>query len=196
MVEDEDYRRKAKIALVAIVLLASLAVFASFVAFAYYCYIRNQVSKRRRNSHKVEDAANLNEKTAFCYWRLQQVKCGWSGGFGLVYHGVLNDGRKVGIKLMDQAGKQGEGEFKVEVELLSRLHSPYLLALLGYCSDHNHKLLVYEFMENGGLQEHLYPVSNKNSSVTSVNLDWETRLRIALEAAKGLEYLHEHVSLL
>ncbi|KAI5411641.1 argonaute 1, variant 5 [Lathyrus oleraceus] len=63
MVEDEDYRRKAKIALVAIVLLASLAVFASFVAFAYYCYIRNQVSKRRRNSHKVEDAANLNEKS-------------------------------------------------------------------------------------------------------------------------------------
>ncbi|KAI5422518.1 hypothetical protein KIW84_045818 [Lathyrus oleraceus] len=64
MVEDEDYRRKAKIALVAIVLLASLVVFASFVAFAYYCYIRNQVSKRRRNSHKVEDAANLNEKKA------------------------------------------------------------------------------------------------------------------------------------
>ncbi|KAI5406243.1 hypothetical protein KIW84_052834 [Lathyrus oleraceus] len=85
---------------------------------------------------------------------------------------------------------------EVEVELLSRLQSPYLLALLGYCSDHNHKLLVYEFMANDGLQEHLYPVSNNNSSVTSVNLDWETRLRIALEAAKGLEYLHEHVSLL
>ncbi|KAL5073162.1 hypothetical protein RYX36_012146, partial [Vicia faba] len=52
------------------------------------------------------------------------------GGFGLVYRGVLNDGRKVGIKFMDQ------------VELLSRLHLPYLLALLGYCSDHNHRLLV------------------------------------------------------
>ncbi|CAL5200705.1 unnamed protein product [Lathyrus oleraceus] len=215
MVEDEDYRRKAKIALVAIVLLASLAVFASFVAFAYYCYIRNQVSKRRRNSHKVEDAANLNEKSdfsnlqvvaeeglkVFTFKQLHSATGGFSksnvvghGGFGLVYRGVLNDGRKVGIKLMDQAGKQGEEEFKVEVELLSRLHSPYLLALLGYCSDHNHKLLVYEFMANGGLQEHLYPVSNNNSSVTSVNLDWETRLRIALEAAKGLEYLHEHVS--
>ncbi|KAE8652750.1 hypothetical protein Csa_013762 [Cucumis sativus] len=92
---------------------------------------------------------------------------------------------------MDQAGKQGEDEFKVEVELLSRLHSPYLLALLGYCSDNNHKLLVYEFMANGGLQEHLYPVGSSNS--ISVKLDWETRLRVALEAAKGLEYLHEHV---
>ncbi|KAI5411638.1 argonaute 1, variant 2 [Lathyrus oleraceus] len=187
MVEDEDYRRKAKIALVAIVLLASLAVFASFVAFAYYCYIL-----------VAEEGLKV-----FTFKQLHSATGGFSksnvvghGGFGLVYRGVLNDGRKVGIKLMDQAGKQGEGEFKVEVELLSRLHSPYLLALLGYCSDHNHKLLVYEFMENGGLQEHLYPVSNKNSSVTSVNLDWETRLRIALEAAKGLEYLHEHVSLL
>lgn len=45
----------------------------------------------------------------------------------------------------------------IQVELLSRLRSPYLLALLGYCSDNSHKLLVYEFMANGGLQEHLYP---------------------------------------
>ncbi|XP_034700770.1 probable serine/threonine-protein kinase PBL7 isoform X2 [Vitis riparia] len=114
------------------------------------------------------------------------------GGFGLVYRGVLHDGRKVAVKLMDRAGKQGEEEFKVEVELLSRLRSPYLLALLGYCSDSNHKLLVYEFMANGGLQEHLYPISGSNS--VSSRLDWETRLRIALDAAKGLEYLHEHVS--
>ncbi|KAI5445145.1 hypothetical protein KIW84_013413 [Lathyrus oleraceus] len=137
MVEDEDYRRKAKIALVAIVLLASLAVFASFVAFAYYCYIL-----------VAEEGLKV-----FTFKQLHFATGGFSksnvvghGGFGLVYHGLLNDGRKVGIKLMDQAGKQGEEEFKVEVELLSRLHSPYLLALLGYCSDHNHKLLVYEFM--------------------------------------------------
>ncbi|XP_050226307.1 serine/threonine-protein kinase PBS1 isoform X2 [Mercurialis annua] len=114
------------------------------------------------------------------------------GGFGSVYRGVLSDGRKVAVKLMDQAGKQGEEEFKVEVELLSRLRSPYLLALIGYCSDNNHKLLVYDFMANGGLQEHLYPTSSHRAM--HPRLDWETRLRIALEAAKGLEYLHEHVS--
>ncbi|KAK7401914.1 hypothetical protein VNO78_13778 [Psophocarpus tetragonolobus] len=212
MAEDYEYRRKAKIALVAIVTLASLAVFALLVAFAYYCYILNKVSNRRKNLKKVEDA-NLNEKSdfanlqvvaekglqVFTFKQLHSATGGFSksnvighGGFGLVYRGVLNDGRKVAIKFMDQAGKQGEEEFKVEVELLRRLHSPYLLALLGYCSDSNHKLLVYEFMANGGLQEHLYPVSN--STVTPVKLDWETRLRIALEAAKGLEYLHEHVS--
>ncbi|QCE09776.1 serine/threonine-protein kinase PBS1 [Vigna unguiculata] len=179
MDEDYDYRRKAKIALIAIMVFASIAVFALFVAFAYYCYILNKVSNRRKSLKKVEDA-NLNENSdfanlqviaekglqVFTFKQLHSATGGFSksnvvghGGFGLVYRGVLNSGRKVAIKFMDQAGKQGEEEFKVEVELLSRLHSPYLLALLGYCSDSNHKLLVYEFMANGGLQEHLYPVS-------------------------------------
>ncbi|KAK7290835.1 hypothetical protein RIF29_05563 [Crotalaria pallida] len=208
---DDGYRKKATIALVAILTLASLAVFALLVAFTYYCYISYKVSNRRKTL-KDEDAY-LNEKSdfanlqvvaekglrVFTFKQLHSATGGFSksnvvghGGFGLVYRGVLNDGRKVAIKFMDQAGKQGEEEFKVEVELLSRLHSPYLLALHGYCSDSNHKLLVYEFMANGGLQEHLYPISNSN--VMPMKLDWETRLRIALEAAKGLEYLHEHVS--
>lgn len=47
---------------------------------------------------------------------------------------------------------------KYQVELLCRLRSPYLLSLIGYCSESSHKLLVYEFMANGGLQEHLYPI--------------------------------------
>ncbi|KAF3622842.1 putative DNA repair protein XRCC3 -like protein [Capsicum annuum] len=108
-----------------------------------------------------------------------------------VDRGVLQDGRKVAIQLMYEAGKQGEKEFKVEVELLCHLRSPYLLSLIGYCSESSHKLLVYEFMANGGLQEHLYPI--KGSNIFCPKLDWKTRLKIALEAAKGLEYLHEHV---
>ncbi|XP_074286134.1 putative serine/threonine-protein kinase PBL7 isoform X3 [Silene latifolia] len=114
------------------------------------------------------------------------------GAFGSVYRGILNNGRKVAVKLMDHGGKQGDEEFKMEVELLSRLRSPYLLGLIGYCSDSNHRLLVYEFMANGGLQEHLY--STRGLSAVISKLDWEKRLGIALDAAKGLEYLHEHVS--
>ncbi|KAL4570527.1 hypothetical protein LXL04_026183 [Taraxacum kok-saghyz] len=114
------------------------------------------------------------------------------GGFGLVYRGVLQDGRKIAVKLMDQAGKQGEEEFRVEVEMRSMLRSPYLLALIGYCSESHHRVLVYDFMANGGLQEHLYPIRGSNAIPS--NLEWEIRLRIALEAAKGLEYLHEQVS--
>ncbi|KAF8725560.1 hypothetical protein HU200_020094 [Digitaria exilis] len=114
------------------------------------------------------------------------------GSFGAVYRGVLSDGRKVAVKLMDRPGKQGEEEFEMEVELLSRLRSPYLLGLIGHCSEGGHRLLVYEFMANGGLQEHLYP--NRGSCGGISKLDWDIRMRIALEAAKGLEYLHERVN--
>ncbi|OAY84396.1 Serine/threonine-protein kinase CDG1 [Ananas comosus] len=79
------------------------------------------------------------------------------GSFGSVYRGLLPDGRKIAVKLMDRPGMQGEEEFKMEVELLTRLRSPYLLGLIGHCSENGHRLLVYEFMANGGLQEHLYP---------------------------------------
>ncbi|XP_034700769.1 probable serine/threonine-protein kinase PBL7 isoform X1 [Vitis riparia] len=209
MEADESYRRKERTALVAIVVLASVALASLLVAFSYYCYIRNKVSRRLKNQKRIDSEdkggfANLQVATekglqVFTFKQLHSATGGFGksnvvghGGFGLVYRGVLHDGRKVAVKLMDRAGKQGEEEFKVEVELLSRLRSPYLLALLGYCSDSNHKLLVYEFMANGGLQEHLYPISGSNS--VSSRLDWETRLRIALDAAKGLEYLHEHVS--
>ncbi|EEF42012.1 Serine/threonine-protein kinase PBS1, putative [Ricinus communis] len=202
----DDYSRKQRIALVAIVVIASLAVTSLLVAFSYYCYIRNKLSKRfdTQKRFKYEEKGNFEnlqvatEKglQVFTFKQLYSATGGFSksnvvghGGFGSVYRGVLNDGRKVAVKLMDQGGKQGEEEFKVEVELLSHLRSPYLLALIGFCSDSNHKLLVYDFMENGGLQEHLYP-----TSAMHLRLDWETRLRIALEAAKGLEYLHEHVS--
>ncbi|KAF7851216.1 hypothetical protein BT93_L4317 [Corymbia citriodora subsp. variegata] len=206
---DAQYERRERSALVIIVVLASLALASLLVAFSYYCYIRNKVSKRLKKTRGFNDAeksgfgdlqvASETGLQVFTFKQLHSATGGFSksnvvghGSFGLVYRGVLSDGQKVAIKFMDQAGKQGEEEFKVEVELLSRLHSPYLLALLGYCSDHNHKLLVYEFMANGGLQEHLYPLSS--SSARYSKLDWEIRLRIALEAAKGLEYLHEHIN--
>ncbi|PSS14282.1 Serine/threonine-protein kinase [Actinidia chinensis var. chinensis] len=210
MEAEEDYKRKERIALVVILVVGSVAMASLLVAFICYCYITNKLSRRLNNrkraelEEKVSEFSNIQVATAkelqvFTFKQLHSATGGFGksnmighGGFGLVYGGVLQDGRKVAVKLMDRAGKQGEEEFKVEVELLSRLHSPYLLALIGYCSDSNHKSLVYEFMANGGLQEHLYPISGTNTIPSS--LDWETRLRIALEAAKGLEYLHEHVS--
>ncbi|XWS30047.1 hypothetical protein CRYUN_Cryun24cG0084500 [Craigia yunnanensis] len=201
------YRRKERTALVAIVVLASVAVASLLVAFSYYCYIRNKVLSKRYKSQITSTMVDCKDKASstelevpmdkglhvFTFKQLHSATGGFSksnvvghGGFGSVYRGVLNKGRKVAIKLMDQAGKQGEDEFKMEVELLSRLRSPYLLALIGYCSDRSH-----EFMANGGLQEHLYRIGSNN---VTLKLDWQTRLRIALEAAKGLEYLHEHVS--
>lgn len=209
--EDDEYKRKERLVLVIILVFASLAIASLLVAFSYYCYIRNKVSRRLEkarktvaNEEKASSFANIQVATqkglqVFTFKQLHSATGGFGksniighGAFGSVYRGVLQNGRKVAIKLMDSAGKQGEEEFKVEVELLSRLRSPYLLLLIGYCSEGNHKLLVYEFMANGGLQEHLYPINGSHN--VSSSLDWDTRLCIALEAAKGLEYLHEHVS--
>ncbi|KAL0724688.1 hypothetical protein Bca4012_039287 [Brassica carinata] len=203
MEAEEAYQRKERASLVAIVVLACLALSSLFVAFSYYCYIRNKVSKRHRINKKFDseekgDCQDLQQEVTdkgmhvFTLKQLHSATAGFSksnvvgqGGFGLVYRGVLNNGRKVAIKFMDNAGKQGEeDEFKMEVELLSRLRSPYLLALLGYCSDNSHKLLVYEFMANGGLQEHLYgivllelltgrvPVDKKRAAGEGVLVSW------------------------
>ncbi|XP_009373975.2 probable serine/threonine-protein kinase PBL7 [Pyrus x bretschneideri] len=110
------------------------------------------------------------------------------GGFGVVYKGVLRDGTVATIKMLRREGRQGERAFRVEVDLLSRLHSPYLVELLGYCADQHHRLLIFECMPHGTLQRHLHPTNNHQP------LDWGTRLKIALDCAKALEFLHEHAT--
>lgn len=197
--------RRESIALVVIVVMASLAVVALLVAFSYYWYIKNKVKKRFHTEKSlppsnelvppVTNSSSQTESQVFTFKQLQAATSNFNsnnvignGGFGSVYKGVLQDGSKVAIKQLDQASKQGEQEFRVEVDVLSCLHSPYLLALIGYCADHDHRLLVYEFMPNGSLQEHLY---SDGCPSNPPKLDWETRMRIALDAARGLEYLHE-----
>ncbi|KAJ7958209.1 Receptor protein kinase [Quillaja saponaria] len=102
------------------------------------------------------------------------------GGGGIVYKGVLLDKRVAAIKRLDEAN-QGEGEFLAEVSIIGRLNHMNLIEMWGYCVEGKHRLLVYEYMENGSLSENLL----RNS------LNWVQRLKIALGTAKGLAYLHE-----
>ncbi|VAH07167.1 unnamed protein product [Triticum turgidum subsp. durum] len=82
-----------------------------------------------------------------------------------------------------------------QVDLLSRMHSPHLVGLLGYCADQSHRLLVFEFMPNGSLKGHLHPVvPAAGAEGQRPALDWQTRLGIALDCARALEFLHEHTS--
>ncbi|WOG84339.1 hypothetical protein DCAR_0103522 [Daucus carota subsp. sativus] len=112
-----------------------------------------------------------------------------NGGFGVVYKGILSDGNMAAVKMLHREGKQGERAFRQEVDLLSTLHSPYLMELLGYCADQHHRLLIFEFMPNGTLQQHLHTPNNRAQP-----LNWGTRLRIALDCARALEFLHEHTT--
>ncbi|KAL4377237.1 hypothetical protein GQ457_02G035900 [Hibiscus cannabinus] len=110
-----------------------------------------------------------------------------NGGSSVVYKGVLVDGTVAAVKRLHRDRKHGERAFRMEVDLLSRLNCPYLVELLGYCADQHHRLLVFEFMPNGTLQQHLHHPGGVYRP-----LDWGSRLRIALDCARALEFLHEH----
>ncbi|KAJ0260871.1 Serine/threonine-protein kinase PBS1 [Hirschfeldia incana] len=109
------------------------------------------------------------------------------GGFGCVYKGRLEStGQVVAVKQLDRNGLQGNREFLVEVLMLSLLHHPNLVNLIGYCADGDQRLLVYEFMPLGSLEDHLHDLPPDKEA-----LDWNTRMKIAAGAAKGLEFLHD-----
>ncbi|EPS71974.1 hypothetical protein M569_02784 [Genlisea aurea] len=109
-----------------------------------------------------------------------------SGGFGVVYYGILKDKREIAVKVLTNDSFQGKREFVNEVSLLSRIHHRNLVQFLGYCQEDGKNILVYEFMHNGTLKEHLY--GPKTQGTRSMN--WIQRLEIAADAAKGIEYLH------
>ncbi|GAA0140677.1 hypothetical protein LIER_01983 [Lithospermum erythrorhizon] len=118
------------------------------------------------------------------------------GGFGKVFKGVLKDGTLVAIKRLTSGGQQGNKEFLVEVEMLSRLHHRNLVKLVGYYSnrDCSQNLLCYELVPNGTLEAWLHAFERTIfSGPLGVDdpLDWDTRMKIALDAARGLAYLHE-----
>ncbi|GFQ01377.1 proline-rich receptor-like protein kinase perk10 [Phtheirospermum japonicum] len=132
-----------------------------------------------------------NTKTWFAYEELVESTNEFSaqnllgeGGFGSVYKGSLPDGREVAVKQLKIGGGQGEREFRSEVEIISRIHHRHLVSLVGYCIYENRRLLVYEYVPNNNLYFHLH---NEGKSV----VDWATRVKIAIGAARGIAYLHE-----
>ncbi|GMI96767.1 hypothetical protein like AT3G13690 [Hibiscus trionum] len=106
------------------------------------------------------------------------------GGFGVVYRGILRDGQFVAVKLLKFAGCQADIDFCREVQVLSCAQHRNVVLLIGFCIDGNKRVMVYEYICNGSLDFHLHG-SNRGS------LDLQSRLRIAIGAARGLRYLHE-----
>lgn len=108
------------------------------------------------------------------------------GGYGIVYHGVLEDKTQVAVKNLLNNRGQAEKEFKVEVEAIGRVRHKNLVRLLGYCAEGAHRMLVYEYVNSGNLEQWLHGDVGPRSPLT-----WEIRINIILGTAKGLSYLHE-----
>ncbi|CAN8311361.1 unnamed protein product [Cochlearia groenlandica] len=104
------------------------------------------------------------------------------GGFGTVYHGYYNN-LEVAVKLLSETSAQGFKEFRSEVQVLERVHHVNLTTLIGYFQESDKMGLIYEFMSNGNMADHL-------AGKYEHTLTWTQRLQIALDAAQGLEYLH------
>ncbi|CAA0814504.1 Protein kinase superfamily protein [Striga hermonthica] len=109
------------------------------------------------------------------------------GGIGRVFKATLPAyGQVVAVRQLDRSKTLGSREFQVEVLMLSLLRHPNLVNLIGYCADGDQRLLVYEYLPLGSLENHLFDISGDKRA-----LDWSTRMAIACGVAQGLEYLHE-----
>lgn len=114
------------------------------------------------------------------------------GGFGYVFKGWIEEngtapakpgsGITVAVKSLKPDGLQGHREWVAEVDFLGQLHHPNLVKLIGYCIEDDQRLLVYEFMTRGSLENHLFR--------RTIPLPWSNRIKISLGAAKGLAFLH------
>ncbi|KAJ0979352.1 hypothetical protein J5N97_014826 [Dioscorea zingiberensis] len=124
-----------------------------------------------------------------------------SGSFGTVYTGKLADGREVAIKRSESGPKtkkfqEKESAFQSEITFLSRLNHKHLVGLVGYCEEREERLLVYEYMKNGALYDHLHPKKN-TTALDEIpgtgRLDsWKMRIKVLLDASRGIEYLHNY----
>ncbi|XP_054804687.1 probable receptor-like protein kinase At5g18500 [Prosopis cineraria] len=110
------------------------------------------------------------------------------GGYGVVYRGQLVNGNPVAVKKILNNVGQAEKEFRVEVEAIGHVRHKNLVRLLGYCIEGTHRLLVYEYVNNGNLEQWLHGAMQKHGYLT-----WEARMKILLGTAKGLAYLHEAI---
>lgn len=142
--------------------------------------------------HAIARGGPVKEDGVACYISLSDIEAATmkfsksigKGSFGVVYYGKMKDGKEVAVKIIADPTSQGTKQFLTEVSLLSRIHHRNLVPLIGYCEEANQRILVYEYMHNGTIRDHMH------DPLKQTQLDWQTRLRIAEDAAKGLEYLH------
>ncbi|XP_022747924.1 probable serine/threonine-protein kinase PBL25 [Durio zibethinus] len=143
-------------------------------------------SNQAEHGNNAAQTFNFRELAAATKNFRQECLLG-EGSFGRVYKGTLQaTGQVVAVKQLDRNAMDGNKEFLAEIGQLSLLQHPNLVNLIGYCADGDQRLLVYEFMSGGSVEDHLLDMKAGGKP-----LDWITRMKIAYGTAQGLEYLHE-----
>ncbi|KAL4581021.1 hypothetical protein LXL04_017227 [Taraxacum kok-saghyz] len=189
-----DPSNKQNITTLVVSLVVGIVVMITFLALLTFCVWRR---KKGREEEQGFDVGMNNEfemgigPKRFPYQELaistgefsENEKLG-EGGFGAVYRGFLQKlGTHVAVKRVSKSSKQGIKEYASEVKIISRLRHRNLVQLIGWCHEKGELLLVYEFMENGSLDLHLFEAKSL--------LTWDRRYKIAHGLASALMYLHE-----
>ncbi|XP_010543223.1 PREDICTED: G-type lectin S-receptor-like serine/threonine-protein kinase At1g34300 [Tarenaya hassleriana] len=184
-----DKRQKLHVWIIVVVVIATLLGLLVLEGSLWWCCCRdcNQFGTLSEQNSFLEYASGAPAQ--FSYRELQRCtkqfkeKLG-AGGFGTVYRGMLTNRTVVAVKRLEGI-EQGEKQFRMEVATISSTHHLNLVRLIGFCSEGRHRLLVYEFMKNGSLDNFLF------SADSGKLLNWESRFNMALGTAKGIVYLHE-----
>ncbi|CAO2842644.1 unnamed protein product [Amaranthus hypochondriacus] len=184
-----------------IALLISIPLFISIALLLGICFLCRNKFKTRKNAQSSLSSGDDKEKDEETI-RLVSLQYGFDtikmatdnfsdsnklgrGGFGTVYMGRLVNGQEIAVKRLSKESGQGDGEFKTEVMLVAKLQHRNLVRLLGFCLEHDERLLIYEFVPNTSLDHFLFDVSKQSY------LDWNIRYKIITGIARGLLYLHE-----
>eukprot|EP00252_Welwitschia_mirabilis_P019973 TRINITY_DN477_c0_g1_i1.p1 TRINITY_DN477_c0_g1~~TRINITY_DN477_c0_g1_i1.p1 ORF type:complete len:1023 (+),score=71.02 TRINITY_DN477_c0_g1_i1:971-4039(+) len=173
-------------------LLLVIGLLLCSMAFAVAAIIKARALRKSNNSRqwKLTAFQNLNFTCDDILECLKEENIIGKGGAGTVYKGVVPGGEAVAVKRLPGIGRGGSSNdhgFSAEIQTLGRIRHRHIVRLLGFCSNQETNLLVYEYMPNGSLGELLHGKKGGH-------LHWDTRYKIALEAAKGLCYLHHDCS--
>lgn len=185
-----DDKKRTITIIIVIVLAISLAILV-FVGICIY-YFRNRKHRNLKDDYDSLDEMSTEESLHYDFDIIKFATEDFSdnnklgqGGFGVVYKGTLTNGREIAVKRLSTNSGQGELEFKNEVLLLAKLQHRSLLRLLGYSIKATERLLIYEFIPNGSLDNFIF--GRENCS----NINAHTRFKIVIGVARGLQYLHE-----
>ncbi|KAF8110886.1 hypothetical protein N665_0078s0076 [Sinapis alba] len=180
-------------------LLIALIISSSSLGLIVLCCLCVWVVYRSKPSPKStknsESGISISKKgfvQPFDYKTLEKATSGFKdsnlvgrGGFGFVYKACLDNHTLAAVKKIENVSQEAKREFQNEVDLLSKIHHPNIISLLGYTSEISSSFIVYELMENGSLDAQLHGPSRGSA------LTWHMRMKIALDTARGVEYLHE-----
>ncbi|XP_019420594.1 PREDICTED: cysteine-rich receptor-like protein kinase 8 [Lupinus angustifolius] len=189
------YSGGKKIQSLLVVIMVVLPIVLVILLCSACYYVRKRLMKKRRTIliENFGDEVTAMESLQFSLGTIEAATNKFSvenkigrGGFGVVYKGILSDGRQIAVKKLSTSSGQGSAEFKNEVLLIAKLQHRNLVTLTGFCLEEQEKILIYEYVPNKSLDYFLFEPQKQRV------LQWFERYKIIGGIAQGIHYLHEH----